>query len=161
MMRPLMKTAILASTAFAATFTSAPMAQAQTSHGIAAVVNDDIITSHDLRQRVLFMLATTGVDRSEESVARVQAQALRNLVDEKIQAQRPYSVARLESLSPFYVCKRLLGFGNSRAGWRQFVSDQYEARLQSNRAPSKLVCGKPRYPSKRVAPTPRGRVERR
>ena len=65
----------------------APVANAQTSHGIAAVVNDDIITSHDLRQRVLFMIATTGVERTEESLTRVQAQALRNLVDEKIQIQ--------------------------------------------------------------------------
>ena len=60
---------------------------AQTSHGIAAVVNDDIVTSHDLRQRTLFMVATTGVKRDEQSIARAQQQALRNLVDEHIQMQ--------------------------------------------------------------------------
>ena len=60
---------------------------AQTSHGIAAVVNDDIVTTHDLRQRTLFMIATTGVKRDEESIARAQQQALRNLVDEHIQMQ--------------------------------------------------------------------------
>ena len=62
-------------------------AHAQLSHGISAVVNDDIITTHDLRQRVLFIMATTGVERTEEALARVQSQALRNLVDEKIQLQ--------------------------------------------------------------------------
>ena len=44
-------------------------ALAQSPHGIAAVVNDDIVTSHDLRQRTLFMVATTGIKRDEESIA--------------------------------------------------------------------------------------------
>lgn len=56
-------------------------------HSIAAVVNSDIITSHDLRQRVLFMLATTGVERNEATLVRIQNQALRNLIDEHIQMQ--------------------------------------------------------------------------
>jgi len=56
-------------------------------HGIAAVVNDDIVTIHDLRQRVLFMLATTGAQTDEATLQRLQAQALRNLVDEHLQMQ--------------------------------------------------------------------------
>jgi len=56
-------------------------------HGIAAVVNSDIVTIHDLRQRVLFMLATTGSDTDEASVNRLQRQAIRNLVDEHLQMQ--------------------------------------------------------------------------
>lgn len=56
-------------------------------HSIAAVVNSDIITSHDLRQRVLFMLATTGIERNEATLIRMQNQALRNLIDEHIQMQ--------------------------------------------------------------------------
>ena len=56
-------------------------------HGIAAVVNSDIVTTHDLRQRVMFMLATTGVERDEASLQRVQRQALQNLVDEHLQMQ--------------------------------------------------------------------------
>ena len=53
----------------------------QAGHGIAAVVNNDIVTTHDLRQRTLFMIATTGVKRDEESISRAQQQALKNLVD--------------------------------------------------------------------------------
>lgn len=64
-----------------------PAGPSQTAHSIAAVVNSDIITSHDLRQRVLFMLATTGVERNEETLMRIQNQALRNLVDEHLQMQ--------------------------------------------------------------------------
>ncbi|PHS77609.1 MAG: hypothetical protein COB56_02760 [Robiginitomaculum sp.] len=61
--------------------------QAQTSHGIAAVVNDDVITTYDLRQRSLFMMATQGIEPTEESKRQILSQAMRNLVDEKLQLQ--------------------------------------------------------------------------
>ena len=81
----LFKTLVMASTALLATTASV---QAQNApHGIAAVVNSDIVTIHDLRQRVLFMMATTGAERDEASVQRLQRQALRNLVDEHLQMQ--------------------------------------------------------------------------
>ena len=81
----LFKTLAIASTALLATTASV---QAQNApHGIAAVVNSDIVTIHDLRQRVLFMMATTGAERDEASVQRLQRQALRNLVDEHLQMQ--------------------------------------------------------------------------
>ena len=63
------------------------MASAQTSHGIAAVVNDDIITTLDLQQRALFMVATQGIKLTEESQKRILQQALKNLIDEKLQIQ--------------------------------------------------------------------------
>jgi len=62
-------------------------AQAQVSHGIAAVVNDDVITTYDLRQRSLFMMATQGIEPTEESKRQILTQAMRNLVDEKLQIQ--------------------------------------------------------------------------
>ncbi|MCF6220681.1 MAG: peptidylprolyl isomerase [Robiginitomaculum sp.] len=65
---------------------SAP-AFAQTAHGIAAVVNDDVITTYDLRQRSLFMMATQGIEPTDESKRQILAQAMRNLVDEKLQIQ--------------------------------------------------------------------------
>jgi len=68
-------------------------AQAQQSQGIAAVVNDDIITTYDLQQRAMFMVATQGIKPDEQSQERILRQALRNLVDEKLQIQesRKYS----------------------------------------------------------------------
>jgi len=75
------------SIATALLITSAPVHAQSAPHGIAAVVNSDIVTIHDLRQRVLFMLATTGAERDEASVQRLQRQALRNLVDEHLQMQ--------------------------------------------------------------------------
>ena len=81
----LFKTLAIATTALLATTVSV---QAQNApHGIAAVVNSDIVTIHDLRQRVLFMMATSAAERDEASVQRLQRQALRNLVDEHLQMQ--------------------------------------------------------------------------
>lgn len=67
--------------------TSEPLYAQNAPHGIAAVVNSDIVTIHDLRQRVLFMMATTGAEADEASIERLQRQALRNLVDEHLQMQ--------------------------------------------------------------------------
>ena len=75
--------------------TAAPLHAQTAPHGIAAVVNSDIVTIHDLRQRVLFMMATTGAEADEASIQRLQRQALRNLVDEHLQMQEAgtYEVA--------------------------------------------------------------------
>lgn len=62
-------------------------AQAQTAHGIAAVVNDGVITSYDVRQRALFMMATQGIKPTEETQKRAWLQATRALIDEKLQIQ--------------------------------------------------------------------------
>jgi len=59
---------------------SPQMSLAQQSHGIAAVINDDIVTNRDLTQRVLFMMATTGADRNEDTLKRIQRQANLNKV---------------------------------------------------------------------------------
>ncbi len=71
----------------AAMLTYAPPSFAQAAHGIAAVVNDDVITTYDLRQRSLFMMATQGIEPTEEAKRQILAQAMRNLVDEKLQIQ--------------------------------------------------------------------------
>lgn len=75
------------SIATALLMTTAPAYAQSAPHGIAAVVNSDIVTIHDLRQRVLFMMATTGAETDEASIQRLQRQALRNLVDEHLQMQ--------------------------------------------------------------------------
>ena len=144
----------LASVALAATMTMP--AAAQQEHGIVAVVNDDIVSSHDLRQRVLFLLATTGAQRDEASLARLQQQALRNLVDERLQLQESdkyeqsisdeqinRSVARIISrnnLSPDEVVQRLAEVGVSietlrdqvkaEIAWQRIVNGLYGSRIR-------------------------------
>jgi peptidyl-prolyl cis-trans isomerase SurA len=78
---------LISSVAFIVGVLSPTLAIAQASHGIAAVVNDDIVTTYDLQQRARFMMATQGVEQSEEAQQRIIQQAMRNLVDEKLQIQ--------------------------------------------------------------------------
>ncbi len=129
---------------------------AQNSHSIAAVVNQDIVTSHDLTQRTLFMVATTGIERNEEGIARAQRQALRNLVDEHIQMQEAEryeqviadeevdrSVANLigrNGLDPNEVVERLASVGvsidtmrdqvRSEIAWQRIINGLYGSRIR-------------------------------
>jgi len=128
----------------------------QSGHGIAAVVNNDIVTTHDLRQRTLFMIATTGVKRDEESISRAQQQALRNLVDEHIQLQESdkydqsisdeeinQSVARLigrNGIDPNEIVGRLAEVGvsietlrdqvRSEIAWQRIINGLYGSRVR-------------------------------
>lgn len=55
------------------------------SEGVVATVNREMISSYDLRQRMLLLMITSGVQPTQENVRALQAQALRTLVDEKLQ----------------------------------------------------------------------------
>ncbi len=139
-----------------ATGLTTEVAMAQSPHGISAVVNNDIVTTHDLRQRTLFMVATTGIERDEKSIARAQQQALRNLVDEHIQMQESekydqsiddasvdQSVSRLigrNGLDPNEVVQRLASVGvsietmrdqvRSEIAWQRIINGLYGSRIR-------------------------------
>ncbi|GLQ19918.1 peptidylprolyl isomerase [Algimonas porphyrae] len=149
-------TLALSTAALPALAQQAAPAPSPNSHSIAAVVNSDIITSHDLRQRVLFMLATTGVERTEDNLRRVQAQALRNLIDEHLQMQEAekydqsiddrevnQNVARLigrNGLEPQEVVERLSAVGvsietlrdqvRSEIAWQRIVNGLFGSRIR-------------------------------
>ncbi|WP_255500858.1 peptidylprolyl isomerase [Caulobacter sp. 17J80-11] len=55
--------------------------------GVAAVVNDEIISTYDLRQRMMLLIATSGVKATQENLPALQQKALRSLVDERLQMQ--------------------------------------------------------------------------
>ncbi|KPP80430.1 MAG: periplasmic chaperone for beta-barrel proteins SurA [Oceanicaulis sp. HLUCCA04] len=64
-----------------------PDAHAQQVEGIAAIVNDEPITTYEVRDRMRFILTTSGIQPNEEVLAQVQEQALRSLVEESLQLQ--------------------------------------------------------------------------
>ena len=133
-----------------------PMAASPAAHSIAAVVNSDIITTHDLRQRIRFMVATTGVEPTPENLRRVQQQALRNLIDEHLQMQEAerfeltisdqevnQSVARLigrNGLDPQEVVQQLAAAGvsietmrdqvRSDTAWQRIVNGLFGQRIR-------------------------------
>ena len=76
----------MAVAAGALTLTSASFAQQV--EGIAAIVNDDPITTVDVRNRMRLIMDAASVELSEEALARIQDQALSGLVDETLQLQQ-------------------------------------------------------------------------
>ncbi len=55
--------------------------------GIAAIVNDEVISQYDLDQKTQFALVTSGIPQTPENAQRMRSQALRSLVDEKLEMQ--------------------------------------------------------------------------
>jgi peptidyl-prolyl cis-trans isomerase SurA len=55
--------------------------------GIAAIVNDAVISRYDLDQRVRLVIVTSGIQPTPENVERIREQVLRSLVDEQLQLQ--------------------------------------------------------------------------
>lgn len=71
-----------------ATPASAPAApRLPLSGGVAALVNDDVISTYDLRQRVLYLIISSNVQATQENLPQIQEEALRSLVDEHLQMQ--------------------------------------------------------------------------
>src|SRR5450432_1505425 len=57
------------------------------SESVAAIVNDDIISTYDLAQRMRLLIATTGVQPTQDTLPQFQQEALLSLVDERLQMQ--------------------------------------------------------------------------
>ena len=55
--------------------------------GVAAIVNDEVISTYDVNQRAQLLLAGSGIEPSRETLDRARAQAIRDLVDERLQMQ--------------------------------------------------------------------------
>jgi peptidyl-prolyl cis-trans isomerase SurA len=69
------------------------------SEGVAAIVNDTIISTYDLRQRMLLLIVTSGVQPTAESLAQIEREALRSLVDEHLQLQELKRVEKEQKFS--------------------------------------------------------------
>lgn len=66
---------------------AAPRAPQGLSESVAAVVNDDIISTYDLAQRMRLLIATSGVQPTQDNLQQFQREALVSLVDEHLQFQ--------------------------------------------------------------------------
>jgi peptidyl-prolyl cis-trans isomerase SurA len=60
---------------------------AQSRETIAATVNDELITTYDVRQRARMLLAFSDAEQTQDMMSLAEEQALRTLVDEKLQLQ--------------------------------------------------------------------------
>lgn len=68
---------------------SAPVTAAENAGGlsIVAVVDDEAISSFDVERRMRFVLATTSLSRTEETIERIRPQVVHSLIDEKLQVR--------------------------------------------------------------------------
>src|SRR5262249_6153287 len=109
----------------AATLTVAPPAVAQLAEGVAAIVNDHVISTFDVRQRATLLLASAGLQQTPELMERAQAQALHDLVDERLEEQEAtkFNV----TISPEQVDRRL----NDVATQNHLTTDTLVEQLQS------------------------------
>lgn len=126
-MRGLSKAGLRACAAAAALMGAslAPPAHAQLVEGVAAVVNDDIITTYDVRQRGLLLLASNGIEPTPENQSRARQQALRDLVDERLQLQE---ASRYElTVSPETVDRQIADIARAN----NMSADQFIAQLSS------------------------------
>ncbi len=62
-------------------------AAAQNVQRIAATVNDAIISTYDVEQRINLIVFSAGIERNPQTIARVRQQVLRQLIDERLQVQ--------------------------------------------------------------------------
>jgi len=64
------------------------------SESVAAVVNDEIISTYDLAQRMRLLIATSGIQATEQNLQQFQRQALISLVDDHLQLHELRRVER-------------------------------------------------------------------
>lgn len=62
-------------------------AQVQSAQRIAAVVNDDIVSTQDLRERLMLVILFSGLQPDIETQRRLAPQVLRRVIDERLQLQ--------------------------------------------------------------------------
>jgi peptidyl-prolyl cis-trans isomerase SurA len=78
---------LMSSLAAALALATAPAVSAQQVEGIVALVNDQPITTVDVRNRMRMIIASSGQQPSPEAIERIQEQAVRGLIDETLQLQ--------------------------------------------------------------------------
>ncbi|MAI51707.1 MAG: hypothetical protein CML80_02245 [Rhodobiaceae bacterium] len=136
---------LLSALIVAVTFTAA--SQAREVEGIAAIVNDEVISLYDVDQRVELYFVSSGIVRSRETVERLREQALRELVDEKLQLQEARRVEiSIERDEIEREIKRLSeGFRTSQDTITEFLKEQgikertLESQIEADLAWSQFI----------------------
>ena len=88
--------ALLALSAGAVTAQTTPIAMKE---GVSAVVNDEIISTYDLRQRTLLLIISSGSQPTAQAVEQIQREALRGLIDEHLQMQEIHKVEQKQKMN--------------------------------------------------------------
>ena len=121
--------AVMATAALVAAMGAAALpvpALAQSQLGIAAVVNDQVVSEYDLRQRLLLAISAAGLPNTAEILERLAPQVLRNLVDERLQVQEATRLGLAVADADLTNAIRILEQRNNipEGGFEQFLSQR-------------------------------------
>ena len=97
----------------------------------AAVVNDEIISTYDLAQRMRLLIATTGVQPSEQTLPQIQQEALISLVDEALQFQELRRVEQEQNFSIIASDEDVDEELAEMAAGNEMTPEQFTSMLQS------------------------------
>src|SRR6185369_683342 len=78
---------VTAMAALAVALIAGAPAQAQLAEGVAAVVNDHVISTFDVRQRATLLLVSAGMERTPDLLRRASSQALNDLINERLEVE--------------------------------------------------------------------------
>src|SRR6202012_1191100 len=73
----------------------------QMAEGVAAVVNDDIVSTYDLGQRMRLLVMTSGMQVTKDNLPELQQEALRSLIDERLESQEIQRVSKKQKTKDF------------------------------------------------------------
>jgi peptidyl-prolyl cis-trans isomerase SurA len=100
----------------------------------AAVVNDEVISTYDLQQRMQFMILTTGVQPTPENMPDIQLDALAALIDERLEAQelkRRAKTNKKDEMAFFSDNSDVTGYLTDLARENQLTLPQFMQQLTS------------------------------
>ncbi len=69
------------------------------SEAVVVTVNDDLITSYDIVQRMRLLIVTSGIQPTEQNMPALQQEAARSLIDEHLELQNLRSEAKTQKIS--------------------------------------------------------------
>ena len=120
-----------AAPAVVAPVVQAPAPPRPMSESVAAVVNDEIISSYDLAQRMRLLIATSGVQPTQETLPQFQQEALVSLVDERLQLQELRRVQRDQKITIIATDEEILDELGGMAQQNNLKADGFLAALKS------------------------------
>ena len=86
--------------------------KSQDIQSIAVIVNDEVISKYDVNQRVKLVLVTSGIPATEENIKRIEEQAIKALINEKIQIQEAIKLEVPESSEEINLMLENIARGN-------------------------------------------------
>lgn len=101
------------------------------SESVAAVVNDDIISSYDLMQRMRLLMVTSGVQPTQENLPQLEQEALRSLIDEHVQMQELHRVEKAQKITIISTDKEVQEQIEDIARGNNLTADQLTQQLKA------------------------------